>query len=65
VAYRLKDPGGFPQPPLRDSAALRKTDFADENGQKFSANPFAENTPLAENTLPPRSRVLDGVEVEL
>ncbi len=67
VAYRLKDPGGagFPQPPLRDSAALRKTDFADEDGQKFSANPLAENTPLAENPLPPHPRVLDDVEVEL
>jgi hypothetical protein len=57
VAYRLKEP--LPQTPLRDSAALRKTDFADEDGPKFSANG------LAENPLPPRSRVLDGVEVEL
>jgi hypothetical protein len=67
VAYRLKEPGGagLPQPPLRDSAPLRKTDFCDEDGQKFSANALAENTPLAENPLPPRSRVLDGVEVEL
>jgi hypothetical protein len=67
VAYRLKDPGGagFPQPPLRDSAALRKTDFADEDGQKFSAKGFAENPPLAENTLPPHPGVLDDVGVEL
>jgi hypothetical protein len=66
VAYRLKDPGGLPQPPLRESAPLRKTDFADEDGQKFSAKPLAENTPLAENPPPPRSRVLDGgMEVEL
>jgi hypothetical protein len=67
VAYRLKDPGGggLPQTPLRDSAPLRKTDFADEDGQKFSAKGFAENPGLAENPLPPRLRVLDGVEVEL
>jgi hypothetical protein len=67
VAYRLKDPGGvgLPQTPLRDSAALRKTGFADEDGQKFSANGLAENPAPAENPLPPRSRVLDGVEVEL
>lgn len=62
VAYRLKDPGGAGLPqPLRDSAPLRKTDFADEDRQKFAANPFAENPAPAENPLPPRPRVLDGV----
>ncbi len=53
VAYRLKvapsEPGGLLQTPLGDSAALRKTDFADEKGQKFSANPLAENPGFAEN----------------
>jgi len=58
VAYRL---AGLPQTPLRDSAALRKTDFADEDGQKFSANPLAENPALAEN---PRGGEPD-MEVEL
>jgi hypothetical protein len=67
VAYRLKDPGGagFPQPPLRDSAALRKTDFADEDGQKFSAKGFAENPPPCGKHPAPHPGVLDDVGVEL
>jgi hypothetical protein len=60
VAYRLKDPGGLPQPPLRDSAPLRKTDFADEDGQKFSANPLAENPAPAENTPTPEGGREEG-----
>ncbi len=60
VAYRLKDPGGLAQPPLRDSGALRKTGFADEDGPKFSASRFAENPAPAENTPTPEGGREEG-----
>ncbi len=44
--------GGLPQTPLGDSAALRKTDFADEKGQKFSANPLRKTRALRKTPWP-------------
>ncbi|BCZ94313.1 hypothetical protein TthAK1_09300 [Thermus thermophilus] len=63
VAYRLKapsEPAGLPQTPLRDSAALRKTDSCDEEGQRFSANGLAENRGFAENPLSPEGGLEEG-----
>lgn len=70
VAYRLKVApseltAGLPQTPLRDGAALRKTDFADEDGQKFSANPLAEDQDFAENPGGEAPPALEGPEVEI